>query len=216
MKLTFSALFCLFILAACTNSSDAEKAPSAVDAAEVETSQEQTVEAVANLATAVPTEGSLYKIITLNDTIKSPRKVMKGTINGAELSIDYGSPSVKGRTIFGDLVPYGKVWRTGANGASQITFVSDVVMGDKAVPAGTYSLFTEPTDKTNWTVIINKVADQWGAYDYDKAQDVARVPATATTVDKAVEQMDFSISEAGIELHWADLVITIPVKAAAN
>lgn len=155
----------------------------------------------------------MYKITIVNDSIKSPRKSMNGKIDGVEVTVNYGSPSVKGRTIFGDLVPYGKVWRTGANEASQITFANPVAIGDKIVQAGTYSIFSEPTDKNNWTVIFNSVADQWGAYDYDASKDAARVAAKGSVVEQPVEQMDFSISSAGLEMHWADVVVTVPIRA---
>lgn len=181
-----------------------------------ETSQEPTTENGATSSSTIPTEGELYKITVINDTIKSPRKLMQGTVNGVEVKVNYGSPSVKGRTIFGDLVPYGKVWRMGANEASQVTFGSNALVGEQLVPAGTYSLFSEPADKNNWTIILNKVTDQWGAYDYDASKDVARATAKGSVVEQPVEQMDFSLSSAGLELHWADLVVTVPIKAAGK
>ncbi|MEO0625634.1 MAG: DUF2911 domain-containing protein [Bacteroidota bacterium] len=166
-------------------------------------------------STEAPT-GDNFTINVLVDTIMSPRKEMSGTLGDAQVSINYGSPAVKGRVIYGDLVPYGKVWRTGANEATQITFAQDVLVGEAnvPVPAGTYALFTLPQDKDNWTIIINQGADLWGAYDYQEEQDVARVSGSAEMVEPGAERMDFSLSESEIRLHWADLVVSFPVSAA--
>lgn len=163
-----------------------------------------------------PPTGDNFTINVLADTIMSPRKEMLGTIGEAEVSVNYGSPAVKGRTIFGDLVPYGKVWRTGANEATQITFAQDVLVGEAQVPvsAGTYALFTLPADKTSWTFIINEGADLWGAYDYKEEEDIARVSGTAEVVQPGAERMDFSLSESEVRLHWADVVVGFPITAA--
>lgn len=162
--------------------------------------------------------GQDYTVTTLDTTIKSPRKQLKGTVNGVDVTINYGSPAVNERTIYGDLVPYGKVWRTGANEATRITFGQDVKVGEEGtmLSAGTYSLFTMPTDRDNWTVIFNKTAEQWGAYDYDESADAARVKGTASSLSNPAERMDFAVDGNNIELMWSDLKISFPVTAAAK
>jgi hypothetical protein len=91
-----------------------------------------------------------------------------------EIKVVYSRPQKKGRKIFGSLAAYDKIWRTGADEATEIRFSQDVKMGDKTIKAGTYSLFTIPGEK-EWTIIINSDLDSWGAYSYDKSKDVARI-----------------------------------------
>ena len=162
--------------------------------------------------------GDNYTVTTIDTTIKSPRKELKGTVDGVDVTINYGSPSVNQRTIYGDLVPYGKVWRTGANEATRITFAQPVVVGTEGteLAAGTYSLFTMPDSKDDWTIIFNKTAEQWGAYDYADADDVARVKGTATEVSSVAERMDFALDGNDVTLMWADLKVSFPVAAAAR
>jgi len=131
------------------------------------------------------------------------------------MRVIYSRPQKKGRDIFGDLVPYGKVWRTGANEATEITFYKDVIFGDKPVKAGTYSFFTIPDDN-KWTVILNEEINQWGAYRYDKSKDVARIEVKPKKTAATVET--FSITSKKVEkgyqllLGWDDTYIEIPVK----
>lgn len=164
----------------------------------------------------VPMKGDHYEIVILNDSIKSPRKELRGSIAGVDITVNYGSPAANGRELYGALVPYGQVWRTGANEAVRITTSAPLKFGKegKDIPAGTYGLFTLPTDRDNWTIIFNKDADQWGAYDYSESDDVARVSATSITSDDFNERMDFSISGDALNLHWGDL--TVPVKVMAS
>ncbi|MEM6395851.1 MAG: DUF2911 domain-containing protein [Bacteroidota bacterium] len=181
-----------------------------------QTTDDNTEDNAVAVPSTEPPSGDNFEIKELNGTIASPRKEMSGTVGNATITVNYGSPAVKGRTIYGDLVPYGKVWRTGANEATQITFNSDVVVGEARVPvpAGTYALFTIPEDKTNWTFIINTGSDLWGAYDYEQEKDVARVAGNAQMAEPGAERMDFSLGEDEVRLHWADLVVSFPVAAA--
>ena len=136
---------------------------------------------------------------------------VEGTIDGVTVTLEYGRPNVKGRTIWGSLVPYGKVWRTGADEASTITFSADVEIGGEKLAAGTYGLFTLPGEN-EWTVIFNKVADQWGTK-YDAGQDALRVTATPKAVDH-VEAMDFEIVDSWVVLRWEKLAVPFEVKKA--
>ncbi len=122
------------------------------------------------------------------------------------IKIQYSRPNVKGRKIFGGLVPWEQVWRTGANSATTITFSDDVQLEGNAVPAGQYGLFTIP-GKTAWTVILNKKAQQWGAYEYDQAEDFLRFTVKPVTVAKKTESFTISISDvmptsAVLHLSW--------------
>src|SRR6185436_13694063 len=104
----------------------------------------------------------------------SPNATLTQSVGLTDITIKYSRPGVKGRTIWGGLVPYDAVWRTGANEATTITFSDDVTVGGTKVPKGTYALFTVPGRDT-WDVVLNKQGEQWGAFSYDKTQDIARV-----------------------------------------
>jgi Protein of unknown function (DUF2911) len=104
----------------------------------------------------------------------SPRDTVRATVGGAQVLVDYGRPSMRGRVVFGGIVPWDVVWRTGANEATQLITDKDLVIGGTRVPAGTYSLFTLPSPR-GWQLIVNKQHGQWGT-DYDSTQDLARIP----------------------------------------
>lgn len=136
----------------------------------------------------------------------SPHETVSATIAGKNISIEYGRPYMKGRKIMGGLVPFGEVWRTGADEATTLTTNADLMVGSVHVPAGTYSLFTLPTEK-GWTLIVNKTAKQWGAFKYEQAQDLGRTPMKVATLDAPVEQFTIAIAGTGgsngvIKLTW--------------
>ncbi len=137
---------------------------------------------------------------------------VEGTIDGVTVTLEYGRPNVKDRTIWGGIVPYGKVWRTGADEATTITFSADVEVGGEMLAAGTYGLFTLPGEN-EWTVIFNKAAKQWGAFRYDAGQDALRVTATPKAVDH-VEAMDFEVVDSWVVLRWEKLAVPFEVKKA--
>lgn len=127
--------------------------------------------------------------------------------------IVYGRPQLKGRSM-GDLAPAGKVWRTGANEAPEITFYKDAKFGGQDIEAGTYSLFTIPGEK-EWTVILNKNLNQWGAYTYDQAADVARINVPASTSGEALEAFSIAFKEvdggAHMVMGWDKTRVEVPV-----
>jgi hypothetical protein len=132
---------------------------------------------------------------------KSPRVTAEGTT----AKVSYGQPSKRGRVIFGAkdaLEAYGKVWRTGANEGTEITFKRDVTFGGQSVKAGTYTLFTIP-NATEWTVILNGKLGQWGAYEYDKhkALDVATIKVPAKNDNPEVEKLTLSFKTVGSAEH---------------
>ena len=130
------------------------------------------------------------------------------------VKIVYSRPQLKGRSL-DKLAPNDKVWRTGANEAAEITFYKDVTFGDKEVKAGTYTLFTIPTEG-DWTVILSKQKNVWGAYFYDMKEDVVRVSGKVSKSDEVIES--FSIVFEGEEenatmfLGWANTIVSVPVK----
>ncbi|WP_020535009.1 DUF2911 domain-containing protein [Lewinella cohaerens] len=149
-----------------------------------------------------------FTVTVTEAELASPRKELKGELNGVDITIDYGSPSTKGRAIWGSLVPYGEVWRTGANEATRITFDESILVGEDILAAGTYSLFTIPAEK-EWQVIFNKVVDQWGAYEYDAAQDALRVPVKPVGVDSSSATLEFRLAPGKIVMQWDKLVLPI-------
>ena len=144
---------------------------------------------------------------------KSKNGKTVGTIDGVEVTLEYGRPNVKGREIWGGLVPFDKVWRTGADEATTITFGADVTVQGEKLAAGTYALFTVPGEDS-WEFVFNKVAKQWGAYKHDPGQDALRVSAKPGSGDH-VESMDFVIEGSSVVLRWEKLTVGIEVAAAS-
>tara|TARA_R110002051_G_scaffold189613_1_gene258801 strand:+ start:7058 stop:7603 length:546 start_codon:yes stop_codon:yes gene_type:complete len=128
--------------------------------------------------------------------------------------VTYSRPQLKGRSV-SELAPAGSVWRTGANESVEITFYKDATFGGTSVKAGTYSLFTIPGEK-EWTVILNKNLNQWGAYTYDEAADLLRVKGTVSTGKESLESLSMTFNEgsAGPELvmGWGTVIVTVPVS----
>jgi len=141
----------------------------------------------------------------------SPPAKASATIKGKTVTVEYSQPSVKGREIWGKLVPYGQVWRTGANGSTSIEFSADVMVQGKAVPKGKYALFTIP-NADQWTIIINKTI-AWGAYTYKEADDVIRVNVPAKKSKAFTEQMTIGVSKKGVvSIMWENVQVDFKVK----
>jgi len=143
--------------------------------------------------------------------LPSPRDSVMGTVAGSSIKIWYGSPSVKGRKIFGDLEPWGKVYRAGANEATQFTTSKAIKVEGKELPAGTYAFFVIPAEKGQWTVIFNKTAKQWGAFKYDEKQDQLRVMVTPKTIPNE-EHLKYVITKGGFAMKWATTEVPVSVK----
>lgn len=142
----------------------------------------------------------------------SPPKVSKATVNGNDVTINYSSPSKKGREIYGGLVPYGQIWRTGANEATTIELSKDAKVSGIDVKAGKYALFTIPNEK-EWTVIINSDAKQWGAYKYDKSKDVGQFSVSSSSMDEMVESFTIDVSESGtVSISWDKTKVEFMIK----
>lgn len=134
------------------------------------------------------------------------------TVRTKDITITYGRPYKKGREIFGKLEPYGKVYRCGADEATQITFAKDVTFGGKPVKAGTYTFCAIPNEK-QWTVILNSQLGQWGAFSYDKYKDkdVVHVDVPVITLSKPVEQLTMAANKGHVSLEWDTVKIEVPV-----
>lgn len=156
----------------------------------------------------------------------SPNAKVSQVVGLTEVTVEYSSPAVKGRTIWGALVPWGEVWRAGANAATKITFDKDVTIGTTAVPAGSYALFVIPNKQGPFTVIVNKDWKQSGAFNYKKESDVVRleVKPQAIPLRERLQYSfaDFSNAGGTLVLEWEKVRLAIPFKvntdaqAAAN
>lgn len=145
----------------------------------------------------------------------SPKAMVKQTIGFTDVIIDYSRPGVKGRTIWGNLVAYNVVWRAGADEATKITFGSDVIINGKKLKAGSYSFFVIPT-KNSWTIIFNKVATQWGAFEYNEAEDALRIEVK-TEEGNFQEWLAYTITKrvdnsAIIRLEWEKIKVPFTVE----
>jgi len=144
----------------------------------------------------------------------SPHAVLTQSVGTTDITIDYHRPGVKGRQVWGGLVPYDKIWRTGANEATTITFSDDVTIDGKPLPKGTYSLHTIP-GQSQWTIIFNKVAKQWGSFSYKQEEDALRVNvkphAAAMTEWMEFDVPSVSADDATVELRWEKLAVPFTV-----
>ncbi|PRD50691.1 DUF2911 domain-containing protein [Sphingobacterium gobiense] len=144
----------------------------------------------------------------------STAKVEQG-IGIKKVTLVYQRPNVNSRTIFGGLVPYDQVWRTGANGIPSLTFEEEVTIAGNKVPAGTYGLFTIPT-KGDWTIILSKKAEQWGAYQYNQSDDFLRFQAKSKSLPAKVETFTMAFENvrptgADLTLSWENTEVSFPI-----
>lgn len=143
-------------------------------------------------------------------TAESPDKNIK---------VMYGQPSKRNRVVFGEsgMEKYGKVWRTGANEATEVTFKNDVMFGGKMVKAGTYTLFTIPGEK-EWSVLLNSTLGEWGAYGYDKIKDkdVAMVKVPVSMNKTPVEKLTITPANNSIAIAWDTMTVSVPVTKNGN
>lgn len=147
----------------------------------------------------------------------SPHEKTQGVIGGKTISIEYGRPSLRGRELIGTLIPTGQVWRLGADEATKLTTPVDIEINGLKVPAGAYSLFMLVADDGTTQLIVNKVADQWGAFKYDAAQDLGRVPIVGSRENPVKETLTIGIESSGekagrIRFAWGDGVAVAFVK----
>ncbi|WP_299454516.1 DUF2911 domain-containing protein [uncultured Microscilla sp.] len=153
--------------------------------------------------------------------VKPPRKLSPITMTTFKnernyLKVTYGQPSKRGRHVFGALIPFGKIWRTGANEATEITLINDVKINKKRIKAGTYTIFTIP-GKDYWTVIFNRELGQWGAFDYPKYKDkdALRYQAKVLSIDEVYEAFTIFFQErkkgVNLVMTWSNTMIIVPI-----
>lgn len=143
----------------------------------------------------------------------SPRDTVRARFGGAAMTVDYGRPSKRGRTIFGGLVPWNEVWRTGADAATQFSTTRDLTIGDTELKAGAYTLWTLPTE-AGVTLIVNGQVGQWGT-DYNAKRDIARIPMTVRRLDQPVERFTIDLTSAGggeLRMQWDTTEWVVPVR----
>ncbi len=190
----------LLVLPACTQQEAAPEQPAVAEGPPQPAAQE----------TALPPRAN-------DETRPSPNASVSQTIGTAVVTITYGRPGVKGRQVFGGLEPFGNVWRAGANEATVFAVSQDVTVDGQPLPAGAYALFAIPTEG-DWTLIFNKQAGQWGAFDHDPAQDALRVTVTPEPGPKqewlAYYFEDLSDTSAKAVLHWD--TVRVPFTVAAT
>jgi hypothetical protein len=150
---------------------------------------------------------------------KSPIAIAKITHDPSEtyVKIVYGQPYRRDRQVFGNIIPYGQVWRTGANEATELTTTKDIILGGKKLPAGTYTIFSIPRKDDDWTIILNGELGQWGAFEYDQSQDVLRVDVQARQKQPITEALNIQFSgiennSTNIVLRWDQTVVRIPIE----
>ena len=146
----------------------------------------------------------------------SPRETVEWALGGATLTITYGRPYAKGRKIFGGLLPYGQVWRTGADEATTIVTTAPLAFGSVEVPAGTYTLYALPAAR-RWSLIISKTTGQWGTV-YKEEEDLARVEMKTQRLAKLVEQLTISIEKTAtggvLRIDWENTRASVPFVVA--
>ena len=166
---------------------------------------------------------ALVATSALAQQVRAPRPSPKASLTQAvgitDVTINYSRPGVKGRAIWGGLVPWDKVWRTGANEATTISFSDDVTVNGQKLPKGTYSLHTTP-GQSSWKIHFNSVADQWGSYSYDAAKDVLVVTATPQAAPHAewltFEVPEMSTDKATFVIRWDKLAVPFTVDAGTT
>ena len=148
------------------------------------------------------------------EKMASPPASSEGTIDGVKIKVDYHQPSARGRKIMGSLVPYGAVWRTGANETTTIEFSGPVKIEGKDLPKGKYALFTLPGEN-EWTIIINKTI-KWGAYDYKQDEDILRVPVKPSKTGSFVETFTISIEGNQVVMKWENTQVAFKIAKGAS
>ena len=163
---------------------------------------------------SVPDTASAAAPAPAAERLTSPRDTARGTVGSATLLVDYGRPSRRGREIFGSLVPYDDVWRTGANAATTLVVSAPVQLGGQPLAAGTYTLYSLPT-RSGWTLIVNGQTGQWGT-EYAEGRDVLRLPmsvARTEPVDTFRIAVEGGSGEGRLVFAWDTLQGTVPVRA---
>jgi Protein of unknown function (DUF2911) len=166
------------------------------------------IAAVAALASSARAE--------LKAPLESPRSIVQQVVGLTDITVNYCRPAVNGRSIWGKLVPYGEVWRAGANENTTVTFSTDVKIAGKPLRAGTYGLHMLPTAK-DWTIIFSNASSSWGSYSYDQKEDALRVTATPQALPYTEERLAYrfdnpSATKTTLTLAWEKLAVSVPIE----
>lgn len=158
---------------------------------------------------------SLFVNAQINKPDKSPRVKIEQQVGLVNVSLDYSQPSKRNRSIFGSLIPFGEVWRTGANMSTKLTFDTDVKLASQSIPKGTYALYTIPSAE-EWTIIIHKNSEHWGKNDYNAEEDLIRFKVPVIDLKDTVESLrinfeNFTTSGGDLFIAWANTKIKIPL-----
>lgn len=147
-----------------------------------------------------------------NETLPSPRRISSGQIDGVEVTINYGSPGVKGREIWGNLEPWNEVWRAGANENTTITFSQDVLVNSTPLGSGKYGFFMIPRVEGPWVIIFSEKNDSWGAYDYNTEEDALRVEIQPEMNGEIAERLQYEVNPSSIDFAWEKVRIKIEIE----
>lgn len=145
--------------------------------------------------------------------LKSPHKTASTTLGLGEIEVDYHAPNRKGREIWGELVPFDKLWRLGANAATTFRTSTEIMFGNQLIPADTFAMFLIPSAEGDWTIVLNEEWDQWGSYGYDESKDVARIKVSAVKLNDEVEQLEIGVREfeegtGTLWIKWGDMMVS--------
>ncbi len=143
----------------------------------------------------------------------SPWKQTVGMVDGAKVTVMWGSPSVKGREIWGMLVPYDEVWRTGANETTSLEVDKDILVEGKELKAGKYGIYSIPKEDGSWTVIFNTVWNAWGSFEYDEKKDALRVDVKKEDLKDVSETLEFELEKDGVGFKWEKVKVKFSVKS---
>jgi hypothetical protein len=152
----------------------------------------------------------------VTNNAKSPSAETSITLGGQPMTIEYNAPSARGRKVEGGLVPYGQVWRLGADSATTLTTGADIMLGSVRVPKGVHTLYILASE-TGWKLIVNKQTGQWGT-EYSEAQDLGRADMKVSKLSQPVEKLDIALKSAGsggsLEIQWGNTKAVVPIKLA--
>lgn len=160
----------------------------------------------------------MFTLLAVNESMAqeqkkrtSPPAKSEGMVGDVKVTIDYHSPAADGRKIMGDLVPYGKVWRTGANNATTVEFSKAIKVEGKELAAGKYEIFTIPGEK-DWTVIFQKATGQWGSYTYKEENDVLRVSVKSEATKEFAESLKLGVDKDAMYIKWENTKVKLALK----
>ena len=169
---------------------------------------------------ALGTGAALGQLPPLQLPQASPEASVSQVVGLTDITITYHRPAVNKRTVWGELVPYGQVWRAGANENTTIEFSSPVSIGGKTLAAGKYGLHMLPTDKGNWSIIFSSVASAWGSFSYDEKEDVVRVSAAPKPADFE-ERLEYRFenpteNSVDVVMQWEKMAVSFPIQVDTN